>query len=277
MPHRQEAGIVVMADDPFGPAWRGWERYRQFAESVKTDLRYIRRKEASDFLDRVLASSGNRKLKIPEGSIYWRARLGCESEEVADNDDDDSDIRVVHDEDRPYSRDKMKPISNWQSEGRANPRGIPYLYLATTRDTALAEVRPWIGATISVAQLRVRRDLNVIDCSKHHSMDSFISLIGDTTRPMEEGMWTAIDRAFATPVSRDDESKEYVPTQIIAQLFKSEGSDGIVYKSLLSDDGFNLAVFNLEDAGVVNCALYKADAIHFKFRDAGILTSFGDA
>jgi hypothetical protein len=171
----------------------------------------------------------------------------------------------------------MKPISNWQSEGRANPRGIPYLYLATTRDTALAEVRPWIGATISVAQLQVRRDLNVIDCSKHHSKDSVLSLIRDRTRPTEDGMWMAIDRAFATPVGRDDESKEYVPTQIIAELFKSEGFDGIVYKSLLSDDGFNLAVFNLDDAGVVHCALYKADAIHFDFQSVGREYSVSDA
>jgi hypothetical protein len=238
--------------DPFGPAWRGLESYRLFAESVKTDLRYVRHKDATNFLNRVLASCGDRKLTIPTGKVYWRARLGCDSEEITDDNDG---IPVIYDADRPYSQDKMKPISNWQIEGRANPRGIPYLYLATTPDTALAEVRPWIGATISVAQMRVRRDLNVIDCSKHHSRDSAVKLIGDHTRPIEDGMWTAIDRAFATPVSRDDESKEYVPTQIIAELFKSEGFDGIVYKSLLSDDGFNLAVFNSDDASVVHCAL----------------------
>jgi len=90
-------------------------------------------------------------------------------------------------------------------------------------------------------------------------------------------MWTAIDRAFATPVSRDDESKEYVPTQIIAELFKSKGFDGIYYKSLLSDDGFNLALFNLDDAGVIHCALYKADAIHFDFQNVGTEYFTGDA
>jgi hypothetical protein len=256
-----------MTDDPFGPAWRGWESYRLFAESVKTDLRYVRREDATAFLDRVLASCGDdRKVTIPMGKIYWRARLGCDSEEIID---DDGDIRVIHDEDRPYRKEEMKPISNWRREGRANPRGIPYLYLATTRETAMAEVRPWIGAIISVAKLQVRRDLKVIDCSKHHSKDSFVSLLGDHTRPMEDGMWMAIDRAFATPVSQDDESKEYVPTQIIAELFKSKGFDGIVYKSLLSDEGFNVALFNLEDAGVIHCALYKADTIHFDFQSTG--------
>jgi hypothetical protein len=197
----------------------------------------------------------------------WRARLGCEYEEVVD--DDTSYLKVVHEEERPYGTSAMKPISNWQSEGRANPRGIPYLYLATTREIALAEVRPWIGATISVAQLQIRRDLNVIDCSKHYAKDSLFDVIGDQTRREEDGMWVAIDQAFATPVSRDEESKEYVPTQIIAELFKAEGFDGIVYKSLLSDDGFNLAIFNLDDANVIHCALYKAASIHFDFHNVG--------
>jgi hypothetical protein len=163
----------------------------------------------------------------------------------------------------------MKPVSNWQSEGRANPRGIPYLYLATTRDTALAEVRPWIGATISVANFLVTRDLSVVDCSKNNSMNSLLDIIGDHSRPREDGIWMAIDRAFATPVSRDDESKEYIPTQIIAELFKAAGYDGIVYKSLLSDDGFNLALFNLADASVTHCALFKAASIRFKFEETG--------
>jgi hypothetical protein len=253
-------------DDYFGPAWRGWESYGVFARSVKSDLRYVRSKATNYFLDGVLASCGSRKIVIPQKKTYWRARLGCEYEEVAIEDDD---ITVTHEEDRPYGRDGMKPIPNWQSEGRANPRGIPCLYLATTRETALAEVRPWIGATVSVAQFQIRRHLTVIDCSKHHSSGSFVSLIGDHARPREDGAWMAIDQAFARPVNRDDELKEYIPTQIIAELFKSAGYDGIVYKSLLSDDGFNLALFNLDDAGVVRCGLVKAASIRFEFKDAG--------
>jgi hypothetical protein len=251
---------------PLGPAWAGWEDYQHFAESVKTDLRYVRSKVASNFLDEVLASCANRKLISPQESTYWRARLGCEFEEITDVV---GHIHIPHLEDRPYSRDQMKPISNWQSEGRANPRGIPYLYLATTRNTALAEVRPWIGARISVAQFKVRRDLDVIDCSKHYAKRGFFSLLGDRTRSREEGLWIAIDQAFATPVSKDDEQKEYIPTQTIAELFKSAGYDGIVYKSLLSDDGFSLALFNLDDADVVRCALFVAASISFDFEERG--------
>ena len=251
---------------PFGPSWYGWESYGQFEQSVKSHLRYVRSRGASNFLDEVPASCANRKLIIPKKRIYWRARVGCKYETITDVN---PDITVVYDEERPYSATEMKPIPKWEIEGRANPRGIPHLYLATTRDTALAEVRPWIGATISVAQFEVRRDLNVIDCSKHHSIKGISDIFSDHTRPREDGIWIAIDRAFATPISRNDESKDYIPTQIIAELFKSTGYDGIVFKSLLSVDGFNLALFNLNDADVVHCALFKAASINFDFKETG--------
>jgi hypothetical protein len=121
---------------------------------------------------------------IPKGSVFWRARLGCDSVEVTR---EETDITVVYPEDRPYGRDGMKPIPNWQGEDRSNPRGIPALYLATTRDTALAEVRPWVGATISVAQLVIESELNVIDCSKYHARENFIDVVDDPTKSREDG------------------------------------------------------------------------------------------
>jgi len=251
---------------PFGPAFDGWASYNEFETSVESDLRYVRSKASEQFLAEVRASCARRRLVIPQKKIFWRARLGCEYEQVTNTH---PDITVVHDEDRPYKQEGMKPIPNWQGEGRANPRGIPFLYLATTRDTALAEVRPWLGVTISVAQLQVERDLHVIDCSKHHSRDSILGIFEDHTKTKEDGIWFAIDRAFATPVSKEDEARDYIPTQIIAELFKSEGYDGIVYKSLLSDDGFNIALFNLDDANVIYCALFKMDSISFGFKETG--------
>jgi RES domain len=257
---------------PFGPAWVGWESYNAFATSVKSDLRYVRSKASEEFLAEVRASCATRRLVIPQKKIFWRARLGCEYEHYENTH---PEITVVYDKERPYKREGMKPIPNWQGEGRASPRGIPSLYLATTRDTALAEVRPWLGATISVAQLQVERDLPVIDCAKHHSTDSIDSIVrvfDDHTKTKEDGIWIAIDRAFATPVSNEDEARDYIPTQIIGELFKSEGYDGIVYKSLLSDDGLNIALFNLDDANVIQCALFKMDSISFGFKETGTVS-----
>jgi len=220
-------------DKRFGPAWEGWESYRLFAQSVKHSLRYVRYTAAEDFLASVLATSGGRRRMIPRGTLYWRARLGCDYEPACS---ELGDVRAEWDQERPYGREGMKPIPNWQTEGRANPRGIPYLYMATTADTALAEVRPWVGSEISIAQFAIRRQLTVIDCSIHHSADNLLAVFTNKSMTREEGMWIAIDRAYATPVTRSDESGEYIPTQIIAEMFKREGFDGIVFKSLLSKD-----------------------------------------
>ncbi len=69
----------------------------------------------------------------------------------------------------PHSRERMKPLKDRAPEGRINPKGIPCLYLATERDTALSEVRPWIGSLNSVGQFKTSRNLVVIDCSVRHA------------------------------------------------------------------------------------------------------------
>src|SRR5579883_3243042 len=187
-------------ENPFGSAWYGWDDYQSFAQSVKTNLRYVRDSTVNNFLSDILTTCTNRKFHIARGDVYWRARLGCEYERVTS---DGENMQISWDEERPYKEEGMKPVPNWRSENRANPLGIPYLYLATTRDTALAEVRPWLGSIISLAQLKIRRDLKVIDCSRHHEKKNMMALFTDRALTREDGIWWAIDRAFATPVTRE--------------------------------------------------------------------------
>ncbi|WP_424666577.1 RES family NAD+ phosphorylase [Candidatus Binatus sp.] len=61
----------------------------------------------------------------------------------------------------------MVPLSDRAREGRVNPKGIPCLYLATHKDTALSEVRPGKGSLISVAQFQTCRDLTIINVTTH--------------------------------------------------------------------------------------------------------------
>jgi hypothetical protein len=57
----------------------------------------------------------------------------------------------------------MKPPNNMAREGRVNPKGIPCLYLADERNTAMAETRPWLGSYISLGEFKTVRGLRVID------------------------------------------------------------------------------------------------------------------
>lgn len=59
-------------------------------------------------------------------------------------------------------------MSGAAHEGRVNPRGIPCLYAASNLETAVAEVRPWLGALVSVAQLSPVRLLRLVNCSDGH-------------------------------------------------------------------------------------------------------------
>ena len=55
----------------------------------------------------------------------------------------------------------------------------------------------------------------------------------------------------------------FIPTQI-AELFKSNGFDGVFYKSALSE-GLNLALFDLNAAAMVNCFVSSVREIKFSF------------
>jgi RES domain-containing protein len=75
-----------------------------------------------------------------------------------------------------YGAARMKPRVDRAVEGRANPAGIPVLYLGATIQTAISEVRPWIGASVSVAQFKVLRKLRALDLSLGHGKRSFCEI-----------------------------------------------------------------------------------------------------
>jgi RES domain-containing protein len=102
----------------------------------------------------------------------------------------------------------MKPLPDQASGGRANPKGLPYLYVATDRDTAVAEVRPWVGAFVSVAQMALARRLVVTDFSKEKQR-----LIAYGAEPSAMERQSAVRRdmnaAFCKPVTPSDLVAEY--------------------------------------------------------------------
>ena len=250
------------------PAWRGREAFRTFAASVMLDLRYFRSVQGKKFLTDVLASCHARTREVPKAFKWWRARLGCSwVDEVVIAETDQGP--VIGDADMPFPAGEMKPPPvNWNSEGRVNPRGISYLYLATNHNTALAEVRPWIGSKVSVGKFVAVRDLTIIDCSVHRH--GIIGVLGwGPSASYEDGMWSAIDEAFAKPVGKDENTYDYIPTQILGELFKKNGYSGVVYKSLLDDDGFNTVLFNPDDAKLVSNSLFMVNGVKFDSTDQG--------
>lgn len=192
------------------------------------------------------------------GQLFWRAQLGHEWRPM--NSDSDDKIPCA------YPRDRMKPLPGKAPDGRANPRGIPYLYLASSKETAMSEVRPWIGSYVSVGQFRTRRELSVVDCGRQHD-GSPLFLDEPEPEARTNAVWTHIDRAFAEPMTRSDDSADYAPTQILAELFKRAGLNGVIYRSNFGE-GFNIALFDPNDADLINCGLYETEKMQPLFKEA---------
>lgn len=111
---------------------------------------------------------------------------------------------------------RMMPLRGRASDRRVNPRGIPCLCMATSKDTAISEVRPAIGAYVTVAVMKCLRELRLIDCSVL-TKKQFIYLKEPDRPEIEEAVWSDIDRAFSAPVDSPDDAAEYAPTQILAE------------------------------------------------------------
>jgi RES domain-containing protein len=165
-----------------------------------------------------------------------------------------------------FSPERMKPLEYRAFEGRANPKGIPYLYVATSIKTGVGECRPWVGALVSVSQVQTSRDLRIVNCTSEEK-GGLIFFKEPPPEQREEAVWRDIDRAFAEPVTRADDTADYAPTQILAELFRESGLDGIGYRSALGT-GHNLALFDLDSADVINGQLVKVDSLDIVYSQA---------
>lgn len=241
--------------------FQSWRSYWAFARATMRQTRYVRGPEAEAFLETVRQTAEKRAEVLPPETYLWRAQLGNDWDPIYD------DGVYIDDQPAPHPPARMKPLTDRAPEGRANPKGIPYLYLATDRDTAMAEVRPWIGSYVSVGQFKTLRGLRLVNCTTN-TRDFIFFFKEPSPEKREEAVWLDIDRAFAKPVSPSDDLADYVPTQVIAELFKTHGYDGIAYRSSLGA-GHNIMVFDLEAAELVICHIFQAESITFSFKEAG--------
>ena len=109
--------------------------------------------------------------------------------------------------------------------------GLP-LYLASEQITAILEVRPLIGSYVSVARFRTARELRLVDCSQREVGPFGFLHPNLSTEETEKVVWSHMNRAFSAPVERGDESLDYIPTQILAETFKSLRYDGVGYRAV---------------------------------------------
>ena len=144
-----------------------------------------------------------------------------------------------------------KPPNKIVPAGRANPKGISYLYLGSDNDTAIAEIRPSFNELITVAKFICSKDIKLIDL-RDMEIES----------PFKLGFYLKIFLVnlvflrllgieLTRPISPTDSELEYLPSQYICEFIKLKKYDGILYHSSVSKSGFNLVLFN--DKNNVRC------------------------
>jgi RES domain len=242
------------------------DAYYQYERSVIHKLRYMHEESVREFLHAVQETSASRAQTLPSGKVLWRAQQGFTYRIENKGQPDEMEIECAFDPER------MKPIPQKVKDGRVNPRGIAYLYLAADQNTACAEVRPWLKSYISLGQFRTNRRLHIVDCTSEEKKGSFKAFRADDAsvipwepHEFESVVWGDVGYGMSRPITPEDSSLSYVPTQIIAESLRHEGFDGIAYRSLLTEGGVNIALFDIKDAELVACGLWETKAIHFTF------------
>lgn len=159
-----------------------------------------------------------------------------------------------------YPIDQMgAPPARLASHGRANPAGIPYLYLGSLPDTAAAEVRPHTGEVACVAEFTVTPPLRAVDLRNPRGLVSPFVLSSATEIGMLRADIPFLERLgeeLTRPVLPRSAAIDYIPSQYLCEFIKKAGYDGVVYRSSVSN-GINLALFNPAKAIGGTVSLYN--------------------
>lgn len=183
--------------------------------------------------------------ELKEGTLLYRARITPEGKKK---------LKI---------KDMGCPEKGKATAGRANPLGIPYLYLCKDEKTTYYEVRSVYLDKLSIGKFRIQRDLKIVDFNSKSSL--FLSFDGanplsDTV--VKKKILEALSHDLSKPMRRYDTELEYIPTQLICEYCKRNKADGICFGSSLHSGGVNYVLFNPEDAKCIRVSSREIKSIH---------------
>lgn len=161
------------------------------------------------------------------------------------------------------------PPSRLASHGRANPPGIPYLYLASKPDTTSSEVRPHTGEKICIAEFAIDGAISAVDLRDPRSQVSPFILSDAMSIAQLHNDLPFVQRLgeeLTRPIIPKGAAIDYIPSQFLCEFIKKEGFDGVVYRSAMSE-GFNFALFDPERAKAHSKKIYSIDSVEVKISE----------
>lgn len=188
-----------------------------------------------------LLENKQKEIPLAKGKVLYRARKI-------------NDFQIAKTQGVSYKENKFTGFDEINSkeppiwltnEQRCTPMGVSVLYTAEDEYTACAELNPSHGECISVAKFIVQKDLKILDLK----MDQRVSL-GENVSDLEKAAFaqviTKIMLQFAISVA---DQSEYVYSQMVADLVRKSGYDGLMYMSSKTG-GTNIVIFNCHESFV---------------------------
>ena len=136
------------------------------------------------------------------------------------------------------------------SEGRINPANIRYLYTCSDEKTSILETRIQPGEYVSIAKIKLRDEVHLVDFSKNYSI---IDAENEEKTNWINFFVLGLAGVFQKPYV---DNGSYYFCQYVSEYLKNWGFDGIAFRSSMAQVDFgtvgvNYTFFNYEKCEVV--------------------------
>ncbi len=220
-------------------------------ETLKNDLKWERRfiQEIDTIKDLGWDAYFNEFVTFTDKEIFYRARIHFNEKEAT------------------FPIDEMGcPPKEFVSNGRANPQGIPYLYLSKSSKTTFYETRALFNDLVSVGEFKIKsgESINIVDFTEQAS--AFMG-IGDLVNYTKKILLKKqISKDLSKPIRRYDTEIEYIPTQFICEFIKHIiGFEGILFNSSLDTEGKNIVLFDQSKIECIDVKKYIITKLELDF------------
>ncbi len=227
--------------------WMFREAWDVFCTEIRSHARFFSL-NAKEILDSIFGDMADHKtydnspvIRVigPEDTdrFVWRARKALSKEELK---------TILESPDREIG----PPPSEFAEAGRMNARGIPVFYGAMEASTCVSEIRPPVGSYVIVGKFELLRPIRLLE------LDTLARIYVQGSYFAPNYAWQKARVAFlghlvseiSRPVMPQDEEREYLPTQVVAEYLAGRASpllDGIIFPSSQTNgDGRNIVLFN---------------------------------
>ncbi|OFX51951.1 MAG: hypothetical protein A2046_11115 [Bacteroidetes bacterium GWA2_30_7] len=172
-------------------------------------------------------------------------------------------------EKKPFSnKDMGSPPKRKSSSGRANPQGIPFLYLSTDINTTLYETRAIYLDDVSIGEFRIKDNskIIVVDFTEEESPFLHMGNLPEYAKSKLLKKYISLD--LSKPIRRFDSELEYIPTQFICEFIRYiTGADGILFDSSLHKGGKNIVLFEQDKVECISVAMHQVIKVEIEAKN----------